>query len=475
MAANEGLVRRVPVEVASDSSEDDCAYFFESDPASASASDVDRQKSLLSNVQSDEEASKAGYANASAEVAAKALARATLTEFADGSGCRVRMCSICGVFRARYRCGRCRAPAFYCGRACQRSHWTAGHAEYCRQPQAVQRKREAATCRSAAVSTVAESVSQRHRSPSALCWADFDVFALVLAGLPVRAACLTMAVCPAWRRWGPRLLRVARWRGHPAARRLRSRPLGNLCWRGLYTAETCLLLDKFQDEGCRERWQLIGSGTFEACQPGCVSAPGEERPGTPMIAAALVHSLPGPRKPRRLKIRLRCTPNDPNGRCAAYVLAGGPEVTSCVEGRSPSAAVLAFFCWSPGRRRGRGRRVVGLLGGDSSPPVVDDTAAEDVAELNLRFCWQLPRVMSKAEARGGVCRPAVTLESGSFGRVYASAGFAHSDDTESSPSEDGAPPNGSSAAQEVAWHMVSSLVLGVGPGSTVQFQEVLLT
>eukprot|EP00927_Polykrikos_kofoidii_P034348 TRINITY_DN29154_c0_g1_i2.p1 TRINITY_DN29154_c0_g1~~TRINITY_DN29154_c0_g1_i2.p1 ORF type:complete len:446 (+),score=65.46 TRINITY_DN29154_c0_g1_i2:128-1465(+) len=400
---------------------------------------------------------------------------------------RASACAFCDAPGARFRCGQCRSVR-YCDRRCQRRHWARSHALDC---------------------------SSRRASGGAI-WAEPDVFAQVLAGLTVRAACRVMEVCLAWRRCGPYLLEVARFRGHPGARRLRSRPHGVAGWRRLHVAEKCLLSEDFKEGG--NRWQRIGDHSpsvrngdarveENSLSGGRLSARGTESFGAPLVAAAFVHRLARPCRPRSLRIRFRCMPRTFGGRCSAYIALAESDTcldqrrldflvsggTTSGEGESVGslrpAVALVFYTWSlDGASRGRGRRVVGLLGDDAGQrvrPIVDDAAASDSTDLEVRFVWgremQLTgEATSKAEdsealedhdgprlstydggrigqfahvsrrrwkGREGLAAATAELRVGAFGRVVAT----------SAPTA-----------------MVRCIILGVGPGSAAEIEEILL-
>jgi len=277
-------------------------------------------------------------------------------------------------------------------------------------------------------------------------WADFDTFALVLVGLSAREACQAMVVCPAWKRWGPELVRVARWAGHPAARALRSRPSGR-SWRSLHLAETWLLCEDFT-HGDAPRWQPVFSTSgieLDACTNGLVSAGGEESlPGAPLVAVALSCEAPRACRPQKLQVRLRCRPKVPWGRCSAYVIVGDSHASSVVGTREVNktafghVAACAFISLASTWRRDFGRRVTGLFGGstgETSPPYIDaDVRIEDPVKLEIQLKWGL------------CCVEGTSLQIGSFGHVTGVG-------------------SGGPAA-------VSHILLGAGPGSHVDFLQV---
>eukprot|EP00928_Gymnodinium_smaydae_P078863 TRINITY_DN62925_c0_g1_i1.p1 TRINITY_DN62925_c0_g1~~TRINITY_DN62925_c0_g1_i1.p1 ORF type:complete len:452 (+),score=58.01 TRINITY_DN62925_c0_g1_i1:41-1357(+) len=343
---------------------------------------------------------------------------------------RAAICGACGKAGAGFRCGRCRA-VLYCGRDCQRLHWDAGHAQECTR------------CAKDAM------------------WADLDIVALVFAWLPARAASRAMVVSPVWRRYGPYLLQVARWRGHPASRRLRSRPYGAASWKNLHLAETLLLAEDFQYRG-RGRWQLVYPGkecekvpalapTAAISADGSLSALEDEAPDAPQMAALLLHRLRHGCRPRHLRVRFRCRPRTPGAvRSMAYVALASSEECLVRQPLSPETmtdyVAVAFCGWTAGAVRGRGRRVTGLLGSEATRPVVDDTAPTDVVELDITFAWNGRAECSRSSSAAPEPSAIVHLQIGAFGRARA---VAFGDE-------------------------VRCLALGVGSGSTAEFLEVTL-
>mmetsp|Transcript_48047 Transcript_48047/g.153697 ORF Transcript_48047/g.153697 Transcript_48047/m.153697 type:complete len:286 (+) Transcript_48047:355-1212(+) len=281
--------------------------------------------------------------------------------------------------------------------------------------------------------------------------------------LTARASCQALNVCPAWRKWGPTLLRSARWRGHPAARRLRSRPHA-AGWRGLHVAETLLLLEDFRD-ACR--WRPLGdaagpaalaAAAAQAQAPGVLRTGGrDDEPGAPMIAAALGFRFPKACRPRLVRVRLRCLSRNMFGQCAAYVALDESEARwseSAPAPGDPGPPVMAFVAWHPrGGRHGSSpgaafaRRIVGLLGGDGAlTPSVDDARLADEIELELRLSWRRRGAAGFSGGGGGHLLGA-TLQVGPFARAKLQV-------------EVGAPLRG--------------LRLGAGRGSHVQFLEVFV-
>eukprot|EP00927_Polykrikos_kofoidii_P034347 TRINITY_DN29154_c0_g1_i1.p1 TRINITY_DN29154_c0_g1~~TRINITY_DN29154_c0_g1_i1.p1 ORF type:complete len:381 (+),score=53.34 TRINITY_DN29154_c0_g1_i1:48-1190(+) len=266
------------------------------------------------------------------------------------------------------------------------------------------------------------------------------------------------------------------------------------------------------------RWQRIGDHSpsvrngdarveENSLSGGRLSARGTESFGAPLVAAAFVHRLARPCRPRSLRIRFRCMPRTFGGRCSAYIALAESDTcldqrrldflvsggTTSGEGESVGslrpAVALVFYTWSlDGASRGRGRRVVGLLGDDAGQrvrPIVDDAAASDSTDLEVRFVWgremQLTgEATSKAEdsealedhdgprlstydggrigqfahvsrrrwkGREGLAAATAELRVGAFGRVVAT----------SAPTA-----------------MVRCIILGVGPGSAAEIEEILL-